>query len=165
MRDDSKMNYRNIYKYYTILCFFVNIRKVFYFDFGIFDKKHTFFSEKGLPKNFTPTTSLYFGEAFEVARNFSRPTFLERKGRQKNFAPTTSLYFGEAFEGARNFSRPTLIERKGRQKNFTPTTSLYFGEAFEDSQETFLEKFLVSGLGADAPTYNAQKKARQRRAF
>ena len=132
MRDDSKMNYRNIYKYYTILCFFVNIRKVFYFDFGIFDKKHTFFSEKGLPKNFTPTTSLYFGEAFEVARNFSRPTFLERKGRQKNF---------------------------------TPTTSLYFGEAFEDSQETFLEKFLVSGLGADAPTYNAQKKARQRRAF
>ena len=132
MRDDSKMNYRNIYKYYTILCFFVNIRKVFYFDFGIFDKKHTFFSEKGLPKNFTPTTSLYFGEAFEVARNFSRPT---------------------------------LIERKGRQKNFTPTTSLYFGEAFEDSQETFLEKFLVSGLGADAPTYNAQKKARQRRAF
>ena len=132
MRDDSKMNYRNIYKYYTILCFFVNIRKVFYFDFGIFDKKHTFFSEKGLPKNFTPTTSLYFGEAFEVARNFSRPT---------------------------------LIERKGRQKNFAPTTSLYFGEAFEDSQETFLEKFLVSGLGADAPTYNAQKKARQRRAF
>ena len=132
MRDDSKMNYRNIYKYYTILCFFVNIRKVFYFDFGIFDKKHTFFSEKGLPKNFTPTTSLYFGEAFEVARNFSRPTFLERKGRQKNFAPTTSLYFGEAFE---------------------------------DSQETFLEKFLVSGLGADAPTYTAQKKARQRRAF
>ncbi len=132
MRDDSKMNYRNIYKYYTILCFFVNIRKVFYFNFGIFDKKHTFFSEKGLPKNFTPTTSLYFGEAFEVARNFSRPTFLERKGRQKNF---------------------------------TPTTSLYFGEAFEDSQETFLEKFLVSGFGAEAPTYNAHKKARQRRAF
>ena len=132
MRDDSKMNYRGIYRYYIILCFFVNIRKVFYFDFGIFDKKHTFFSEKGLPKNFTPTTSLYFGEAFEVARNFSRPTFLERKGRQKNF---------------------------------TPTTSLCFCEAFEDSQETFLEKFLMSGFGAEAPIYNPHKKVRQRRAF
>ena len=74
MRDDSKMNYRGIYRYYIILCFFVNIRKVFYFDFGIFDKKHTFFSEKGLPKNFTPTTSLYFGEAFED----SQETFLEK---------------------------------------------------------------------------------------
>ena len=111
MRDDSKMNYRNIYKYYTILCFFVNIRKVFYFDFGIFDKKHTFFSEKGLPKNFTPTTSLYFGEAFEVARNFSRPTFLERKGRQKNFPSNALLCFGEAFEIPKDFSRKVLCVR------------------------------------------------------
>ena len=32
-------------------------------------------------------------------------------------------------------------------------------------QETFLEKFLVSGFGADAPTDNTHKKARRRRAF
>jgi len=32
-------------------------------------------------------------------------------------------------------------------------------------QETFHEKFLVSGFGADAPTDNATQKARQRRAF
>ena len=51
------------------------------------------------------------------------------------------------------------------RKTFAPNTLIYFGEAFEDSQETFLEKFLVSGFGAEAPTYNAHKKARQRRAF
>ena len=32
-------------------------------------------------------------------------------------------------------------------------------------QRTFHEKSFVSGFGADAPTYNAHKKARQRRAF
>ena len=58
-----------------------------------------------------------------------------------------------------------LSYKKGKPKNFPPNAPLCFGKAFEDSQETFLEKFLVSGLGADAPTYNAQKKARQRRAF
>ena len=49
--------------------------------------KHTFLRKKGVPKNFAPTyfsykksrqknfpptTPLYFGEAFEVLRNFSR---------------------------------------------------------------------------------------------
>ena len=32
-----------------------------------------------------------------------------------------------------------------------------FAKAFEDSQETFLEKFLASGFGADAHTFLSEK--------
>ena len=44
------------------------------------------------------------------------------------------------------------------RKTFAPNTPLYLDEAFEDSQETFSEKFLVSGFGAEASTFNAHKK-------
>ena len=45
------------------------------------------------------------------------------------------------------------------RKTFAPNTPLYLDEAFEDSQETFSEKFLVSGFGAEASTFNAHVKS------
>jgi len=59
---------------------------------------------------------------------------------------------------------PTFLIRKvgkrisHRTHHFVLTKLLKF-------QETFLEKFLVSGFGAEAPTDNARKKARRCRAF
>ena len=38
--------------------------------------KPTFLSEKSRQKNFAPTTPLYFGEAFEFPKDFSRKSFV-----------------------------------------------------------------------------------------
>jgi len=50
-------------------------------------------------------------------------------------------------------------------KNFYTETYHFILVKLLKFQETFLEKFLVSGLGAEAPTFNAHKKARRCRAF
>ena len=68
--------------------------------------------------------------------------FSYKKSRQKNFPPNVPLHFGEAFEVPKNFAQ---------KQHFILVKLLKF-------QETFLEKFLVSGFGAEAPTDNAHKK-------
>ncbi len=52
----------------------------------------------------------------------------------------------------------TFLIRKVSKRISHRMHPFYFSEAFEDSQETFLEKFLVSGFWTEAPTFNAQKK-------
>ena len=59
----------------------------------------------------------------------------------------SSKYVGTTFQTSFSY----FSYKKSKQKNFTSTTPFYFSEAFEDSQETFLEKFFVSGFGAEAP--------------
>ena len=50
-----------------------------------------------------------------------------------------------------------FFRRKVGKRTFVPNTPIYFGEAFEVPRN-FPEKFLVSGIGADAPTSNAHTK-------
>ena len=50
-------------------------------------------------------------------------------------------------------------------KNFAPNTPNLLWRKLLRFQRTFHEKSFVSGFGAEAPTDNAHKKARQRRAF
>ena len=64
-----------------------------------------------MPKNFAPNAPLYFGEAFEIPRNFARTYLSYKKGVPKNFAPNAPLYFGEAFEIPKDFSRKVLCVR------------------------------------------------------
>ena len=88
------------------------------------------------------------------------------------FATTISLYFSEAFEIPKDFSRKVLCVRVwGRSPNLlffrrkvgkrtSPRLHHFILAKLLKFQETFLEKFLVSGFGADAPTYNAHEKTR-----
>ena len=60
---------------------------------------------------------------------------------------------------------PTYLSyKKGKPKNFPQTHHFILAKLLK-FQETFHEKFLVSGFGASAPTFNTHKKARRRRAF
>jgi len=51
-----------------------------------------------------------------------------------------------------------FFRRKVYQRTLHRNHHFIFAKVFEVSQETFYKKFLVSGFGADAPTYNAHKK-------
>ncbi len=51
----------------------------------------------------------------------------------------------------------TFLSEKGVPKNFAQIYHLFWRKLLK-FQETFLEKFLVSGFGAEAPTFNAHKK-------
>ena len=68
--------------------------------------------------------------------------FSYKKSRQKNFPPNYHFTLAKAFEIPKDFAQ---------KQHFTLVKLLKF-------QETFLEKFLVSGFGAEAPTDNAHKK-------
>ena len=74
----------------------------------------------------------------------------------KNFAPKTPLYFGKKYtqglptESSRYFGEMYVKELR------TENTNLFLRKLLK-FQETFPEKFLVSGFGADAPTHFAPK--------
>ena len=93
-------------------------------------------------KNFPPSTSLYFVEAFEVPRNFSRKVscvrvwggqprhlILMQKARQNR----AFLYCRKKLELRSKLCFKRLFEKSPLKirKNFAPNTSLYFVEAFE----------------------------------
>jgi len=65
-----------------------------------------------------------------------------------------SKYVGTAFQTSFSY----FSYKKSKQKNFPPTTPIYFGKAFEDSQETFPEKFLVSGSHGRCPNIQYTQK-------
>ena len=58
----------------------------------------------------------------------------------------------------------TFLERKVSQRT-SPRIHHFILAKLLKFQETFLEKFLVSGFGADAPTDNAHKKTRRNLRF
>ena len=104
-----------------------------------------------MTKNFARKTPLYFGEAFEIPKDFSRKVLWSGFGA---YAPTFSAYTKNAalprFFNCRQqlelrskpcFKRLLKKPLKNPQ-NFRSKTPLYFGEAFEDFKETFPEKFL-----------------------
>ena len=108
-------------------------------------------------------------EAFEIPKDFSQkvlwsefeaeaPTF---NAHVKSAALPCFFYFSSIVGTAvPNLRFKVLFEKSALKirKTFAPNTPLYLDEAFEDSQETFSEKFLVSGFGAEASTFNAHKK-------
>ena len=70
------------------------------------------------------------------------PTFLIRKVGKRISHRTYHFTLAKAFEIPKDFAQ---------KQHFILVKLLKF-------QETFLEKFLVSGFGAEAPTDNAHKK-------
>ena len=80
------------------------------------------------------------------------------------------LYFSEAFEIPKDFSRKVLCVRvwggspnllffrRKVGKRTSPRLHHFILAKLLKFQETFFKKFLVSGFGADAPTFNARKK-------
>ena len=99
--------------------------------------KPTFLSEKSRQKNFAPTTPLYFGEAFEFPKDFSRKVLCVWV-----WGGSPNLLF---------FRRKVGKRTSHRLYHFILAKLLRF-------QRTFHEKSFVSGFGAEAPTYNAHKK-------
>ena len=65
----------------------------------------------------------------------------------------------------KNFAPTYFSYKKSRQKNFPPKYITLFLRKLLKFQETFLEKFLVSGFGAEAPTDNTHKKRGLHRVF
>ena len=51
--------------------------------------RHTFLSEKCVPKNFAPTTPLYFGEVFEFPKDFLQKVLWSGFGAE---APTFNAH-------------------------------------------------------------------------
>ena len=75
----------------------------------------------------------------------------------KNFAPKTPLYFGKKYTQELPTESPRYFGEMYVKKLRTENTNLFLRKLLK-FQETFPEKFLVSGFGADAPTFNAPKK-------
>ena len=97
-------------------------------------------SKKGVPKNFPPNTPLYFGEVFEIPKDFLQKVLcvqvwggqpqlitLSQKKHGNAVLFILSKYVGTAFQTSFSY----LSYKKGKPKNFPPTTPLHFGEAFK----------------------------------
>ena len=130
-----------------------------------------------MPKNFPQNTPLYFCEAFEIPKDFSRKVLCVGVGAD---APTFSAYTKNAalprFFNCRQQlelrSKPCFkVLLKKRLKN--PHTPFFRRKVCQRTslkmhhfilakllrfQRTFHEKSLGQGLGRIAPTYNARKK-------
>ena len=129
--------------------------------------QRTYFSYKSRQKNFPPSTSLCFNKAFKVPRNFSRKVSCvgvwgeattynaSKKARQRR----AFLYCRKKLELRSKLCFKRLFEKSPLKirKNFAQTHHFVLTKLLK-FQETFLEKFLASGFGAEAPTDNAQKK-------
>ena len=96
-----------------------------------------FFRRKVSQRTFVPTVPIYFGEAFEIPKDFLQKVLCVR--------------------GLGRTPQLTFLERKVSQRisrrlhHFILAKLLRF-------QRTFYKKSFVSGFGAEAPTDNAHKK-------
>ena len=121
-----------------------------------------------MPKNFAPKHHFTLAKAFEVPRNFSRKVScvggwggqprLITNAKNADFSAffILSKCVGTAVRGPcfkRLFEKSPLKIRK----TFPRTHNFIFAKLLK-FQETFLEKFLASGFGADAPTFNTHTK-------
>ena len=68
-----------------------------------------------------------------------------------------ALYVGTAVPSLR--FKKLLKKLLKNPQNFRTDYTILFWIKLLKFQETFLEKFLVSGFGAEAPTFNAQQKS------
>ena len=125
--------------------------------------KPTFLSEKSRQKNFAPNTPIYFCEAFEVPRNFSRKVSCVGVPRRKpqhlthtkNAVYTAFLFCHNVLElrskpcFKRLFQKPLknphtpFFRRKVCQRTLHRTHHFIFVKLLK-FQETFPEKFLWS---------------------
>ena len=118
-------------------------------------------SKKGVPKNFPPNTPLYFGEVFEIPKDFlqkvlcvrvwgGQPQLITLSQKKHGIAVLfiLSKCVGTAFQTLLQeaFEKAPLKIRK----TFAPIMPLHFGEAFEVPRD-FSRKVPWSGFGADSP--------------
>ena len=75
----------------------------------------------------------------------------------KNFAQIYHLFQRKPLKFQETFFDLLFFRRKVGKRTFAQIYHLFRRKLLK-FQETFLEKFLVSGFGAEAPTFNAHKK-------
>ena len=120
-------------------------------------------SKKGVPKNFPPNTPLYFGEVFEIPKDFlqkvlcvrvwgGQPQLITLSQKKHGIAVLfiLSKCVGTAFQ---TLLQEAFEKAPRKSAKLSPDYIILFLRKLLKFQETFHEKFLVSGSRGGQPRF------------